>query len=271
MRRYVTIGLAGFLMHAAASVYAANLSINLPIPGASVFNMHEAPISVIEPHRSTPLKPVNATYLGYPVIPVLDQLFGDKWRQADALIGFESKDGYLSMIPATQLLSYPAFLVYARADGDDFSVETHPLNDRVDLGPWYLVWDNLLNPRLLSDGATYWPYQVEKIGLIDASSKAKLFPKMMPEQYKEGEQYTEKYCLSCHQLNGVGGHKVPIDLGAWVANQSFARFATWVLDPSGKNPMTQMPSLAPERPASERQLIARQIYGYLRAMGALNK
>ena len=43
------------------------------------------------------------------------------------------------------------------------------------------------------------------------------------------------------------------------------------LDPSGKNPLTAMPPLAPERPASERQLMARQIYGYLRAVGALGK
>jgi hypothetical protein len=32
-----------------------------------------------------------------------------------------------------------------------------------------------------------------------------------------------------------------------------------------------MPALASERPASERQLMARQIYGYLRAVGALGK
>jgi hypothetical protein len=69
----------------------------------------------------------------------------------------------------------------------------------------------------------------------------------------------------------VGGTKMPIDLGQWAASQSFARFATWVLDPSGKNPMTAMPPLAPEKPAAERQMMARQIYGYLRAVGALGK
>lgn len=32
-----------------------------------------------------------------------------------------------------------------------------------------------------------------------------------------------------------------------------------------------MPALAAERPAAERQVMARQIYGYLRAVGALDK
>ena len=271
MKRILMALISGWLMSAASITLAADAAVLLPAPQSVQFGLHEAPITVIEPHRSTPLKPVEVTYNGYPAVAVLDSLLGTQWRTSDALVGFEAKDGYLSMIPAVQFLRDPAYLVYARADGDDFSVETAPLNNRVKLGPWYLVWDNVLHANLQSDGATYWPYQVEKIGLVSAPSKAKLFPAMLPERYREGAQLTEKYCLSCHQLNKVGGNKLPIDLGQWAATQSFARFATWVLDPSGKNPLTAMPALAPERPASERQLMARQIYGYLRAMGALNK
>jgi mono/diheme cytochrome c family protein len=271
MRRILRSCISGLLVVTAGLTLAAETGVPLPAPQAVLFGLHEAPITVIEPHRSTSLKPVEATYKGFPAVPVLDALLGVQWRATDALVGFEARDGYLSMIPAAQLLRYPAYLVYARADGDDFSVETPPLNNLVKLGPWYLVWDNVLHANLQADGATYWPYQVEKIGLVSAPSKAKLFPAMLPERYRDGAVLTEKYCLSCHQVNGVGGRKLPIDLGQWAAGQSFARFATWVLDPSGKNPLTKMPALAPERPANERQLMARQIYGYLRAMGALGK
>ena len=271
MKRILVAWISGLLMGVSGVTHAADTDVSLPAPHPALFGLHAAPITVIEPHRSTSLKPVEVTYSGYPAVAVLDSLLGTQWRNSESLIGFEAKDGYLSMIPAAQFLRYPAYLVYARADGDDFSVETPPLNNLVKLGPWYLVWDNVLHASLQADGATYWPYQVEKIGLVSAPSKAKLFPPMMPERYREGALLTEKYCLSCHQVNGVGGRKLPIDLGQWAAAQSFARFATWVLDPSGKNPLTAMPALAPERPASERQLMARQIYGYLRAMGALGK
>ncbi len=269
LRRLVRQGAIGFM--AGAAVFASAADVSLPKPGVHLDGLISAPITVIEPHRSTPLKPVEATYTGYPAVPLLDTWLGEGWRRSDARIGFEAMDGYLSIVPAARLLKYPAYLVYARADGDDFSVETPPLNHRVSLGPWYLVWDNLLHPELQADGATYWPYQVTKVTVMDANRLARLYPPMLPERYRAGAALTEKYCLSCHQINGVGGSKLPIDLGQWASGQSFARFATWVLDPSGKNPLTAMPALAPERPAAERQMMARQIYGYLRAVGALGR
>lgn len=256
---------------AGVSLVAAASEAGLPKPGQVMDGLTPAPVTVVEPHRSTPLKPVEATYTGYPAVPLLDGWLGAGWRRPDAMIGFEARDGYLSMVPASRLLRYPAYLVYARTDGDDFSIETPPLNHRVHLGPWYLVWDNLLHTELQRDGATYWPYQVEKISVIESGALAKLYPPTLPERYRRGAELTEKYCLSCHQVNGIGGRKLPIDLGLWAANQSFARFATWTLDPSAKNPLTTMPPLAAGRPAAERQMMARQIYGYLRAVGALGK
>jgi len=250
---------------------AAAADLPLPPPGAHLDGLTAIPITVIEPHESKPFKPVEVTYKGYPAIPLLDHLLGEGWRAPEALVAFEAKDGYLSMIPSSRLLQYVAYLVYANAQGSDFSIETPPLNHRVSLGPWYLVWDNVVQSELRADGATYWPYQITRVGVVDRARLARLMPPMLPERYKEGAQLTLKYCLSCHQLNGVGGSKMPIDLGQWAAGQSFASMATWVLDPSGKNPLTSMPPLAPERPAAERQRLARQIYGYLRAVGALNK
>ncbi len=250
---------------------AAAADVSMPAPGGHLDGLMPAPITVIEPYDSKPFKPVEVTYKGYPAAPVLDHLLGTGWRAPEVLVAFEAKDGYLSMMPSSRLVKYPAYLVYANAQGNDFSIETPPLNERVALGPWYLVWDNILQPDLQADGATYWPYQITRIGLVDQSRLSRLMPPMLPERYKEGGQLTLKYCLSCHQVNGVGGTKMPMDLGQWAAAQSYARFVTWVLDPSGKNPLTAMPPLAPERPAADRQRLARQIYGYLRAVGALGK
>lgn len=259
----------GFMIAGISTGQASD--IELPMPPTPLAGEVAVSVTVIEPHESKPYKPVEITYKGYSVVPILDQLLGDVWRSPDALVLFQAKDGYVSMIPSARLLKYPAYLVYANAQGADFSVETPPLIQRVSLGPWYLVWDNVLYSELRNDGATYWPYQVERIGIVDRAELAKLMPPMLPERYREGSQLTQKFCLGCHQVNGVGGKKIPIDLGQWAASQSFARFATWVLDPASKNPLTGMPPLASDSPAGVRQLMARQIYGYLRAVGALSK
>lgn len=267
MHRLIVAG--AWLLSGITTCLAAD--VTLPTPSSHAENMPPVVITVIEPHESKPFKPVEVAYKGYPVVPILDQLLGDRWRSAEALVAFEAKDGYLSMIPAQQLLRYPAYLVYANAQGADFSVEAPPLGRRVPLGPWYLVWDNVVHSELRGEGATYWPYQVERVGLVDRDRLNRLMPPMLPERYRSGGQLTLKYCLACHQVNSVGGKKVPQDLALSAAGQSFAQFATWVLDPSGKNPLSTMPALATERPAAERQLMARQIYGYLRAVGALGK
>lgn len=254
--------------------HALAADVPLPSPSASsayIDGLTPVTITVIEPNQTQALKPVEATYKGYPVAPLLDQLLGSAWRMPGALVSFEAADGYLSMIPAQRLLQYPAYLVYANAQGGDFVIEVPPLNERVSLAPWYLVWDNVLYPELRTEDGTNWPYQVRRVGLVDQARLAKLLPPMLPQRYEQGAQLTQNYCLACHQVNGVGGRKWPIDLGQWVAGQSFASFATWVLDPSGKNPLTSMPALATQHPAAERQRMARQIYGYLRAMGALGK
>lgn len=260
---------AGLFLCIATRAYAAD--VDMPAPGAPIAGLTPAAITVIEPRESTSLKPVEHTYKGYPAAPVLDQLLGTRWRATDVLVTFEARDGYLSMVPSSRLAHFPAYMVYASAQGSDFSIEVPPLNERVPLGPWYLVWDNILNPVLRADGATYWPYQVTKVGVMAPEKLQALFPPMLPEKYRDGAHLARQYCLSCHQVNGVGGSMMPIDLAQWTAHQSFASFATWALDPSGKNPLTAMTPLAVGRPAAERQRMARQIYGYLRAVGALGR
>lgn len=269
MRSWLVVAVGCFFTICAWAGQTADLA--LPQPESHLEGMVAAPVTVIEPNESTPLKPVEVSYKGYPANPLLDHHFGPSWRTSGVLVAFEANDGYLSMVPAERLQRYPAYLVYANATGADFSVEVGPLKQRTMLGPWYLVWDNVLHPELRLDGATYWPYQVNRVSLVDASQLRKLMPAMLPERYRDGMQLTLKYCLACHQVNGVGGRVLPLDLGQWAAGQSFASFATGVLDPSGKNPLSKMPALASDRPAAERQRIARQIYGYLRAMGALGK
>lgn len=87
-------------------------------------------------------------------------------------VEFVAADGYRSAVPVVHLERYPAWLVYARADGGNF-VTDNAFQGRkaVDLGPWYLVWDNLGSPELLTLGDHYWPYQVVEVSTSSHSSR----------------------------------------------------------------------------------------------------
>ena len=50
---------------------------SLPKPGHVIDGLTPAPATVVEPHRSTPLKPVDVSYTGYPVVPLLDGWLGE--------------------------------------------------------------------------------------------------------------------------------------------------------------------------------------------------
>ena len=62
-------------------------------------------------------------------------------------------DGYQPSIPVREFTQNKAFLAISRTDQKEFTlVNTLQSNEKVSLGPTYLVWDNLNNPQLLAEG-----------------------------------------------------------------------------------------------------------------------
>ena len=239
---------------------------NLTIPDATglaaVLQASPQVATVLEPHDS-----MKATgYVGFSAVRVLDQFFGPRWRDPRYLIEFTATDGYVASIPSGKFLAYTATLAFARADAAPFVVN-NPFENMVNvpLGPWYLVWDNANSSALQADGASDWPYQAVRIGLVNFPQS--LLPGNMAATWSDQASLTLKHCLTCHQVNGYGGNKVVIDL-VHEAQRVYSRadFLNWVLNPSLLKPGTEMPPLLWQLSQPERTAAANAIYDYLNAL-----
>ncbi|MDC6166879.1 hypothetical protein [Paucibacter sp. XJ19-41] len=223
------------------------------------------PVTVIEPHLSVGGKQVRLSYLGYPIAQVLSAHLGPDWQKTPGKeIKFRALDGYVSRIPVERFAKHRAWLVLARQDGSEFVVDNLEQNQkRVPLGPYYLVWDNIAAPELQAEGASGWPYQVAQIALR-TSSKTALLPPGLAPGFEVQAGLAQKFCLNCHQVNGFGGDKMPINLAARAKQIDAATWQRWLLNPSAVRPGTAMPPL-PEGLA-DRETVARQLHDYLKAL-----
>lgn len=220
-------------------------------------------INVIEPHLGKAGKKNEIGYVGYPAAEVFDRILGSDWNTTSATITFYALDGYISRIPSAQFERYNAYLVFKRADGKAFTVNNHDQHEKVELGPYYLVWDNIASPELIKEGATNWPYQVDRIGL---SRQKNPLPGVDNPNLVVAASLTAKYCLTCHRINGFGGEKYPVDLAEAGAAMPQDAFVRWVLAPSDTIPETTMPALLPYDDAKRRTEVAEQIYAYLKSV-----
>ena len=241
----------------------------LPAPAAlqAQLSVQAKEVAVIEPHLSRPGQQVRRVYRAYPVLALLDELLGASWRSSpEAEIEFRALDGFVSRIPVAQLLKFPAFLAFARVDGQPFQVDNHGQNERqVLLGPFYLIWDNIGSPQLQADGGAQWPYQVAQISLRPSSQAALLPPGMAP-RWSEQALAAQTYCLSCHQINGFGGDKMPLNLALRARQIEASQWRRWLLDPASLKPGTTMPPLPPGLPQSQRERLAAELRDYLLAL-----
>jgi hypothetical protein len=220
-------------------------------------------VKVSEPHLYQGGKQVIRTYRGWPAVKVLDLLLGSNWRSPGVEIEFRALDGYVSRIPAERFLKFEAFLTFEHVGHRRFMVDNLQQNERnVPLGPYYLVWNNVRHPELLAEGGTYWPYQVKQI-LVSTAFKAALLPPDLPAGLSGAAAIAQKYCLSCHKVNGFGGDKWPGNLALQARKLHPDAFVRWVLEPHAVKPGTAMPGLPVTLPQVERELLAWKLHGYL--------
>ena len=225
-----------------------------------------ATVRVVEPHLSTAQKPQRLSYRGWPATQVLDALFGPEWKDPRVDIEFRALDGYVSRIPSERFRRHRAWLVFERTDQPEFSVHNLAQNEKnVPLGPYYLVWDNIRSPELLAQGAANWPYQVAQV-LLSTQRTAALLPAGMAPRFQRHAAEAQAHCLTCHQVNGYGGDKWPINLAVSARGMDAEAFRRWVLQPSEVKPGTTMPGLPDTLAAAEREAMARRLYTYLRAL-----
>jgi cytochrome c2 len=220
-------------------------------------------VTIFEPNESE-----NIRYKGFPVNNLLTGIYGDKWKETEEIL-FTCRDGYQKSIPSTEFEEYPSYLVYTNPDKSEFTLINKPQNNQlVDLGPFYLVWDNISHPELQDEGASNWPYQVTTIDLINFRDR---FPNMAPPKnspmnVKNGFLAFRQYCMACHTINGEGGEK-SVELNYPVSVTEYFKeswLIKWIDNPTSVRFNTTMPALNPK--LKDRETAIRDIIAYLKAM-----
>ena len=234
------------------SLSVEDLRTITPVVSLKVFEAHEKKDRV---------------YRAIPVRPVFDKIFGKDWEKAQEVI-FTSIDGYQPSIPVAKFLAHDAYLAFAYEDGGPFTmVNTLQNNEKVPLGPLYLIWDNLHSKALLESGASDMPYQIKTIALsLEAPYPHTLPPSGSSAQVQRGFAHFRKYCISCHTINGEGGGKAPeLNYPASVTEYIKPEYLKrWIEHPQSIRYNTAMPALGQEIP--DRDKVADEIILYLKVM-----
>ena len=216
-----------------------------------------------------------ATFRALPLNQILDAVYGTAWREEEELL-FTCSDGYQPSIPVQRLLKHPAWLAFDRiADGGE-ALETgftilkteSGTSRRVELSPYYLVWENLDRPQVLQEGDYGWPYQLVGMDLIQTRQR---FPKMAPDtsasaEVLEGFAAFRVYCTRCHAVNGEGGTIGP-ELNSPVNPFDYRDaewLRQWIQDPASLVATARMPAFNSNLP--DRAELIDEILIYLKAM-----
>ncbi len=220
-------------------------------------------VEVFEPQES-----VKRQYIGFPLNQLLTIVYGDGWKSSDDIL-FTCKDGYEPVVPTEEVIKFNSYLVYDRANNEEFTlIDKLQGNESVNLGPFYLVWDNIRFPEILKLGAVDWPYQVITIDLIDFSERflSMAPPKNSSHDVKSGFISFRTYCMSCHTVNGEGGRKArelnyPVNVTEYIKEPWLRR---WINDPRDISYNSTMPALNPN--VKDREKIIENIISYLKIM-----
>ena len=200
---------------------------------------------------------------------VLDAIYSSDWRTQEELL-FTCSYGYQPTVPVRRVLEHKAWLAFDRADAPEFSILKFESGERrrVDLSPYYLIWDNYDDPELRRQGDYGWPYQLIGVDFIRAQDR---FPKMTPAagastQVLAGFASFRAHCTRCHAINGEGGSVGP-ELNV-PRNPVEYREATWLRqwidDPSSLIAGARMPALNTE--LVDRDQVIDDILAYLSAI-----
>jgi mono/diheme cytochrome c family protein len=224
-------------------------------------------LKVFEAHENR-----ERVYQALPVRPVLDNIFGKEWEKAQEIV-FTSIDGYQPSVPVAKFIAHPAYFAFAHSDNAPFTM-TNVLqnNEIVQLGPLYLVWDNLNSEVLRESGASDMPYQIKRITVkTDAS-----FPKLAPPpnasaEVKRGYMHFRQHCIACHTINGEGGGKAPelnypTSVVEYIKPEYLRR---WIMNPQSIRYNTPMPALGRGIPNAEQ--VTEELITYLKVMSIMKR
>lgn len=219
------------------------------------------------------LERAERSYKAIPFAALLTKVYGERWTRAEEIL-FTCADGYQPSVPVAKVRDFPGYLAFARNDQAAFSlVNQLEAGKKVDLGPYYLVWDNLKHPELKDEGANDQPYQVVAVDLIQFADR---FPALAPKRdasdaARRGFLAFRRNCLSCHTINGDGGARAGLELNYPVSVSEYWQekyLAQWLDRPQSLRFSATMPPVNLQ--AKDRTTLIGDLIAYLKAM-AQNK
>jgi mono/diheme cytochrome c family protein len=221
-------------------------------------------ITVIEPHEQCMERECLVGYRGIPLRTLLEYYYPKEWAGFDGDILLSTLDGYLGIVEASKARNMDAYLVFGRADGKPFRVDSYRQNQSdVPLCPFYLVWDNQNDAELLQEGGYGWPYQVYQIELVSGAIYSRLIPPGASASAQKGFVAFKTYCLNCHNIQGIGGRKVQADMKQLVTGKTRNELQSWIDNPGKIRYGTTMPPFNDKLQGEERSQLIDQIVDYL--------
>lgn len=208
------------------------------------------------------------TYQVYSATALFDFVFGSDWRAAEEIV-FICEDHFQPSIPVTKFLQHNAYFAFASANNHPFTLKNLlQNNEEVQLGPLYLVWDNLNSKELQHEGAVDMPYQI--IG-IELTAFAARFPAIFPPSDSSAEAqrgfiHFRKHCFACHTINGQGSGKAaelnyPVSVTEYI-QPTYLKL--WIDNPTAIRLNSKMLPLAADIP--DRDQVIDEIIAYLTTM-----
>lgn len=220
-------------------------------------------VRVFEPYEQR-----DVTFTALPAGPLLDRVYGPKWRSGQ-LFSLVAADGYAAAVPVARFVAHRAWFAVARTDRGEFVLDKKvPKAETVAIDPVYLIWDSANDAVIRAEGDFGWPYQLATVKL---TTFAEAFPGLAPPEpvsptVAAGFDLFTRYCATCHSLSGRGG-KVGPELNWPHSVTEYWRpewLLRWIEAPQSLRAGTAMPGLPPQVP--EREKAAAAIVAYLRAM-----
>lgn len=175
------------------------------------------------------------------------------------IIVFECIDGYKPEMPLELFLNAKPFLAYKDVDAPKGSNwETIIKNgNEMNADPFYLVYTSV-SP----DNEEYkWPYNVIKFHLESKNNNITLQP-TGNEKAEKGFVLYQKYCITCHAINGIGGEMGPeLNYPKNVTEYwKETELVDYIVNPSSFRHKVKMPTLGITKQQSQ------EIVDYLKCM-----
>jgi len=207
----------------------------------------------------------NKTFRGFTTNDVLDLVYGESWRDGEE-IAVAALDGYVSSNSIEHYLMYNSMLAFEDVNRPQFILIKAKDGKYIELGPFFLVWDNINSPELLDFVSYGWPWQSISFDLLtfeDRFGKA-IPPEGSSEQVQRGFKSTRKFCLACHTMNGDGGWLSGTDLFGTADKFDDATIKRYITEFGAVGPDVSGMILRDEIP--NRDQVADDIIAYLNAM-----